>query len=259
MTGPTMTPQDHSDETLMAFADGELGPAEAAALAAAAATDPALARRIEMFRQTRSRIAALRGMTAPVAADDPLAARIRALAAAPPPATSAPGPSAPETVVPFAPRRRAAPIWGLPLAASVALLAGLVLGTALPRGGAPAADALALLPHPGLGAALDSAASGATLPLEDGASLTLVTSFDTADGAFCREIEVRASTGATTAAIACRGETGWHTHLAVIADGGAEGYVPASSLEVLDAWIATSGASAPLSPEEEAARLTPGG
>jgi anti-sigma factor RsiW len=64
-----------TDEMLMAFADGEVGPAEAGAIAAAAATDATLAARIDMFRQTRARIAALRDDTA-LAAPGPAVGRI---------------------------------------------------------------------------------------------------------------------------------------------------------------------------------------
>jgi anti-sigma factor RsiW len=42
-----------ADETLMAFADGQLAPDEAARVAAAAASDLALAARVEQFAQSR--------------------------------------------------------------------------------------------------------------------------------------------------------------------------------------------------------------
>jgi anti-sigma factor RsiW len=253
MTGPT-TPQDYSDEVLMAFADAELGPAEHQAIAAAAARDPALARRIEVFRLSRGRIAALRGtMSASMtpAAEDPLAARIRAMT----PAAAAPAAS---TVVPLAARRRPAAVWALPLAASVALLAGLAVGAFLPRGGTAPDDRLALLPHPGIATALEAAASGAPVALPDGSRLTVIASFDTAAGDFCREIEVEPPAGGTVVAVTCRAGTGWDTRLAVIAGGGADGYAPASALDVLDAWMSANEAGAPLAIEEEAARLAPG-
>jgi hypothetical protein len=242
-----------TDEMLMAFADGELGPAEAGAIAAAAATDPTLAARIDMFRQTRARIAALRTDTA---VPDPLVARIRALEAG---ATAAPAPVAPpaappaDNVVAFAPRRPPA-VWQLPLAASIALLAGLAVGAFLPRGGEGGPE-VALLAVPGLEAALPTLMSGESGTLPDGSGITIIGSFDTDTGDFCREVEIDSPDGATIVAVACSEDTGWHTHLVIVADAGAEGYAPASSLDTLDAWLTATGASAPLSPEDEAARL----
>ncbi len=235
-----------TDETLMAFADGELGPAEAAAVAASADVDPALAARIERFRQSRARIAVLRhDATVP----DALVDRIRALDAA---AASASATAA--QVVAFTPRPRA-PLWQLPLAACVALLAGLAIGAFMPRTDDSTGTGPAILAMSGLDAALPALPSGESATLAGGARLTAISSFETETGDLCREIEIAAPEGATTAAIACRAPSGWETRLALAADGGADGYAPAASLDTLDAWLAANGAGAPLSPGEEAARL----
>jgi anti-sigma factor RsiW len=235
-----------TDETLMAFADGELGPAEAASVAAAAATDAALAARIDTFRASRARIATLRIDTPP---PDALVARIRALDAA---GAAAPSPAA--QVLPFTPRPRA-PMWQLPLAACVALLAGLAIGAFLPRTDDSAGTGPAILAMSGLDDALAALASGDSVTLAGGARLTAISSFETETGDLCREIEIAAPQGTTTAAIACRAPAGWETRLALVAEGGADGYAPAGSLDALDAWLAANGAGAPLSPGEEAARL----
>jgi hypothetical protein len=237
-------PATWTDETLMAFADGELGPAEAASVAAAAAADPALAARIEGFRQSRARIAVLRRDTS---VPDALVARIRAL-------DSASAPSAAAQVMAFTPRPRA-PLWQLPLAACVALLAGLAIGAFLPRTDDGAATGPALLALSGLDEALPALPSGQSATLAGGARLTAISTFETETGDLCREIEIAAPEGATTAAIACRAPAGWETRLALAADGGAGGYAPAGALDTLDAWLAANGAGTPLSPQDEAARL----
>jgi anti-sigma factor RsiW len=249
MLEPAMTtPTPWTDEMLMAFADGEVAPTEAAAIATAAAADPALAARIDAFRQSRARIAVLATDTA---VPDALVARIRALQAAEA-ATPAPANS---NVIPLTPRPRA-PLWQLPLAASVALLAGLAVGAFMPRGDVPATP-VALLSAPGLPEALASLPSGQSATLPDGSALTLISSFETETGDLCREIELAAPDSAILVAVTCRTGGLWDTQLAVLAEGGASGYTPAASLDTLDAWYAATGASAPLSPEEEAARLTP--
>ncbi len=235
-----------TDETLMAFADGELGPAEAASVAAAAGADPALASRIDTFRASRARIAALRIDTPP---PDALVARIRALDAA---ASAAPPPAA--QVLPFAPRP-SAPLWQLPLAASIALLAGLAIGAFLPRTDGTPATGPGLFALPSLAAALPLLHSGDSTTLPGGTRLTAIASFETDTGDLCREVELLAPNGATTVAVACRAPAGWETRLAIAAEGGSAGYAPAASLDTLDAWLDANGAGAPLTAEEEAARL----
>jgi hypothetical protein len=240
-----------TDEMLMAYADGELAPAESAAIAHAAQADPALAARIDGFRQSRARIAALR-TDAP--APDALIARVRALdaATARPAETPAEQPTA--KVIPLADRRRPA-VWQLPLAASVALLAGLAVGAFLPRGDTAPRAAVDILAIPGLADALPTLASGDSATLPDGSRATVIASFDTDTGDFCREIEVDDPAGATLVAVTCDVGDTWQTRLAIAADAGAQGYAPASSLDALDAWLTATGAGAPLSPAEEAARL----
>ncbi|MDN3713648.1 zf-HC2 domain-containing protein [Paracoccus cavernae] len=51
-----------SDETLMAYADGELDQAEAAAVEAALAADPGLQARLRPFSETRRLLGGMAGM-----------------------------------------------------------------------------------------------------------------------------------------------------------------------------------------------------
>jgi anti-sigma factor RsiW len=250
-----MDPTDFDDETLMAYADGALDEGLAQRIAAAAAGDPALARRIAVFGQTGALLGAVGAARPlpPLSAD--LDARIAATLAA---ARDAAPPQA-ATVLPFRPAAR--PAWRpLALAASVALLVGavggVVAGLSLRPAEAPGGLGVALLEEPGIDAALGRLAAG-----ERGAAgageVAIIASFLTADGAFCREFEYDAPDGATLVSVACRADGGWQTQLAVVTGStGAGGYAPASSLETLDAYLTAIGAGAPMSAAEEAAQLS---
>ncbi len=110
-------------ETLMAYADGELGPIEAGRVERAIAADPALAAEVERHRRLTAQ---LRGAFAPVA-DAPVPPTIAALLA-----DSA-------KVVPLPSRRSRIPIgWGGAIAAT--LCVGLFGGTLIPRGGIALGD-----------------------------------------------------------------------------------------------------------------------
>jgi hypothetical protein len=233
------------DEMLMAFADSELDGEAAAVVAAAVAADPALAARLAAFRHSRAAVAAAFGALPKAPVPDPIADRIRALAAEA---------AAPSNVVAL-PQRRTIPIWQLPIAASIALVAGLTAGhLLLPAPG----TTTALLDDPEVASALTKLPSGARMVLDNGAQVALIATFENGDRVICREFEFDQPDGVTTVAVACRteaAEAAWDLRLAIAADAGAEGYAPASSLEALDAWLVATGAGAPLSAEEEAAAL----
>jgi anti-sigma factor RsiW len=108
------------EETLMAYADGELDPAQRAEIAAAIEKDPALAARVEKHRALRAEVA---GAFAPVLTQ-PVPERLRAAAIG----TAAPAERARGNVVPFPTRGTRAP--GAPWRARewFAMAASLVLG-----------------------------------------------------------------------------------------------------------------------------------
>lgn len=239
-----------SDETLMAFADGELGEAEARQVAALVASDPAVAARVETFRRSRALVAeALQGQDETSQQDDAaLVARIRA-------ATT---PAGPETVVPFPASRRgqgrrrfAGSDWRpAAIAASVLLAVGLVWVTGMFGTGLAPSGTL----DEQLVARLQSLPSGQTAA-ESGTEFTAVVTFRTADGALCREYKIRRDKTATLA-VACHGADGWKNRLALALEAAGDGYAPASgTIEELDAFLERVGASSPLSPEDEAAAL----
>jgi hypothetical protein len=241
-------PMDYTDETLMAFADGELAPDLAAEIAAAAARDAAVAARIAVFTKTRAAVAAAMGL--PAAKDiDPMIALIRDLD------RKAQVPEVAETsnVMQFRPARQV-PFWQLPIAASVALAVGLSAAFLLRGPAATDIANLTLTPDDEVSRVLATVASGNRENIGQG-SVQIIGSFTTDDGTLCREFELDDTSGRTVVSVACRDDEAWRLQLAILAASDASGYAPASSLESLDAWLNATGASAPMSAEDEAAAL----
>jgi hypothetical protein len=247
-----MERHEFGDETLMAYADGELDAGTARAVEAAAAADAALAARIAMFARTGEVLAAA-GRARPMEPLPPaLDARVDAILRG---ARAAPA----ETVVPFRPRRVLAPSFRPMAAAAVLALAVGVAGGLLVSQATSGRDGgglrIAALDAPGIAAALDTLPSGERLALGDG-ELATITSFLNADGELCREFEVARTGRDTVVTVACRAGSLWEPRLAIVAGAADDtGYAPASALDTLDAYLGAIGAGAPLSAEEEAAAL----
>jgi anti-sigma-K factor RskA len=240
------------DETLMAYADGEL-PAEAAArVEKAMAEDEEIAERIAMFTQSRISVRQAFGAQSPV--PDALTARIRAMAEAD--SRQRAGEGATTNVVSLAARRRTVPFWQLPIAASVALAVGVLGGwIGAPQDQAGGGLSIASLDDPALVSALETDQAGARTQIGDRAEVAVIASFLGADGSLCREFE-HDSAGRTVVAVACHRDEAWTLEFAVAAAASdASGYAPASSLEALDAWMIATEAGPPLSDAEEAAAL----
>lgn len=231
------------DEILMALADGELDPQEAARVSAAIADDPLAQARLRRFAETRARLSALRKSGGNAANDDDaLIARIRA-------ATLAPDTAARTVAAPTATANRNRAPW----AALAAALAAAVVGIGWwqmggsPPGSVPTLTAAQI-------AALDSLPSGQGTALSEGGDLTMIASYRTADGTLCREYET-ARGSEMTVSVACRDDGAWQMRFA--SDIAApDAYVPASGdLAAVEDWLAESGAGDPLTPEAEAAAL----
>lgn len=249
-----MAPQDFTDEVLMAYVDGELDDATLRAVDAAASTDPAVAKRIALFRATRDRLAEMAATQGAVPVPDELMDHVRATLAA---AREAEGSGGDSTkILSFAPRPAPAKTrpWRMPaIAASLALAVGLgggmLLGRAVPPDG-PAAQ-FAGLAQGGVAAALSRLKAGEEAEIAAG-NLAVIASFRTADDEFCREFELSAQARGFIG-VACAGNAGWDLRFAAASDpAGAEGYAPAGTLEALEVWLAGIGAGAPLAPEAEA-------
>ncbi|WP_413219413.1 anti-sigma factor family protein [Tritonibacter mobilis] len=243
--------QDHiPDEVLMAYADGELPADEAAALEARLSEDADLAARVQVFSASA---AALQGLkhadtpaTMPAGLEQALRARVASASAVDAPAMVAADPVPAGNVVAF-PQRRV-PLWTGALAATVALAVGLGAGLLAGKGTGPSGGADPVF------AALDSLPSGEATTLADGTELRMVASFNSSDGALCREYEQIGQNATGQLTIACRDQGAWVPQL-VVALGGAEGYAPASAPELLDLYYMQSEAGSVLPPEEERAAL----
>lgn len=241
-----MNKDEFDDETLMAFADGELDEARSLALEEALATDEALAERLAVFLDSRRLVGdALKPLI-----DEPvpeaLLASVRKMA------EDAHAPR--DNVVSFRPKpqQAAQPTvrrWLMPVAASLVAVVTGVIGFTLGRMGPSATDADAEI-----AAALDREVSGRDVTLP-GAVLHVVASFRDERGELCREYELKRQ-ASSTLTVACRQNGAWATRLALTTPQ-AEGYVPASSQETIDAYLTSIQASAPLSAEEERKALAP--
>lgn len=241
-----------NEEMLMAYADGQLSPAEAAEVEKAMADDEAIAARVAVFADSRKEMQRAFGTAAPV--PDALADQIRAMARAD--AMERGSRAEVAKIVTLADRRRTVPFWQLPLAASVALGLGFLGGwLGAPEDGAASGFQIADLDDPALVSALGRMRSGERLAVGDG-ELAVIASFRDGDGVLCREFEHDAAGGRTVVAVACHEGDAWEIGFAVTAAAAdAGGYAPASSLEALDAWLNATEAGAPLSDDEEAAAL----
>lgn len=193
------------EQDLMAYADGQLPAAAAAAIAEAARGDAALAQRIERYAATRrvlqSRLASR--------AEEPVPQRLLDLLAQP----------AGEKVVPLR-ARRSRPAWiPLALAASLVLAVGLLSTRLLLQ----APDALSV--------ALESAPTGTTRPMPDG-ELVALSTLRTPAGEYCREY-ARSGAAGSDRGLACReGEGRWRERALPQRENPAEGqYQTASGSE----------------------------
>jgi hypothetical protein len=217
-------PMKLDDETLMAFADGELDPERTREVEAALAGNAAAQAKVARFRATRELLeAAYPAEPVPAA----LERRVRTAARAARPR-------------PAALYRR----WALPLAAAMALTVGLAAGRlAAPDGADP------------LAAVLERTPAGTSAVLADGRSVTPVATFRDRSGRWCRAFDATGEGDGTTGA-ACRETDGtWRLALLVpdrpVAAQG-DTYAPAGEEPALgDALIAGLRAGEPLAADAE--------
>jgi hypothetical protein len=210
----------YSDDTLMAYADGELDPAERAAIEQAMGTDPAIAAAVERHRALRADVAAaFAGIL-----DEPVPARLQ--------------PPAPANVVSLEAvrekrRRWSWPEWG---ALAATLVVGVLAGRMVP-GGAPAiaGNGNQVVAQGELASALDRQVGGKT----EGA-VKVGVSFAARDGAYCRGFVMGSSAG-----LACREGGQWRIPVLTEAEREAAGgyrqagsALPPAVLDAIDARIA---------------------
>jgi hypothetical protein len=238
-----------SEETLMAYADGELDEDVAVAVERAMTDDPALVRELVAF--TRSRRLARAVMShGHVAASTQLISAVSVL--------TSPADDGSERA-----RRR----WLSGLLPSRGLVAGASAAAtilAIAAGGfgywlgawPPAATRTALshLDDPDVSAVLHKLPSGDRQRIAGGVLNPLAT-YQLADGTLCRDYEL--ADGQTRAeALACRHKNGWRT-VAAVAAPVIDGYTPASRESLIDSYLQQIKAGEPLSPEDEGRLFSP--
>lgn len=211
----------YSEETLMAYADGELDPAARAALEAAMAADPGLAQRVARHQALRARLSAALD---PVL-DEPLPERLLESV------RGAPAQRPAAKVIPL--KRPAAPRWSWPqlgaLAASLVL--GALLGPLLLHpptgGGAVITRSGQMLAGAALARALTEQLASNQPP---GAPVEIGVSFRARDGGYCRSFVLREQSA--LAGIACRERDAWRLEVlaqAPTSASAAGGYRPAGT------------------------------
>ena len=238
-----------SDETVMAYADGELDAATRAAIESALAADPELARRIAQHRELRQR---LRSTFDPVL-EEPVPERLVAAA------RGRPG----ETRGAVVPLRRGAATRGLRFqwgALAASLIVGLLLGPWLMRVIEPAPVVTsngALLAHGRLARALSEQLAGnqpATAAVQIGVS------FRARSGAYCRTFALHEQNA--LAGVACHEPNGWRVEALAASESSAAGSgyreaataLPPAVAGTVDALIAGE----PLDAQSEAAARASG-
>jgi hypothetical protein len=230
-----------SDETLMAYADDALDPADRAAVETALAADPALRARLAAHRRLQAglRIAFDDALSEPV--PERLVAAVHARPAAAP-------------VVDLAARRAAR--WSTRewSAMAASLAAGAILAFGFGQSARPPAPDLVVAEG---GLAADGALARALeqrLAADQGAGAARIgISFRDKDGRYCRSFNVE-----TVAGLACREDAGWRVALVTAGQGDAGGDVrqagAATPPEVLAAIEARMAGDALDAAEEAAAR-----
>ena len=191
----------YDDETLMAYADGELDPAQRAQIDAAIAKDPALALRVEEHRALRARLA---GAFSRVL-DQPIPERLESAARA----HSSAGTQGRGNVLQFPARSARAPSPPWRAREWIAMAASLLLGVMLswrflaPDSRAFEAGKNGLLARGELARALETQLASEQSGEE---RVQIGLTFKAHDGSYCRSFVLRT---ARTAGLACRAGSEW--------------------------------------------------
>jgi hypothetical protein len=242
---------DISDEILMAYADGELSPAERAAIAAALERDPYLRERLASFSFTRGPMARVYDE----ALLAPLPARLLAIAGVGRPAAQRRPEPAGEGWL-----SRIASALTLPMLSPAAAIPAVVMaaaagwllqgalrsdGVSLDSGGAIAAAALQ--------SALDTTPTGQVARVGSGLSIRPELSFASLQNGWCRQYELILSEEMRAGGLACRDQGAWRVIVQTPATRAeAPGMiVPAGHDDPLEAVRESLKAGDVLSPEQE--------
>lgn len=205
---------------LIAWLDGELAPAEAVAVAAAVAADPALAAKADAHRRLKARFAAAFSplLEEPVSLPDRKPAAILSLAEA-------------RAARDNAPASRSAPRWGWSGALAASLIVGLLVGHELPRAGGIGDQPGALSLSSQIADALDSQSAG------QAGAVQVALSFRDKAGAYCRSFSA-----AHIGGVACHEGGSWRLRYAAPVAAPQAAYRMAgengATMQVIEAMIA---------------------
>lgn len=254
---------NRTDEELSAYLDGELSPAERARLKAALADDPQLQSRLDALKQVDQNLRSVFGEIDKTPVPEAVLSMIAASRA------EAGANAGNDNIIPLPPARQTSggrrPIPFLPLAtaASVAVAVGLGIGVMLMSNG-PAENLAAELgpvaPASTLYAALEHSPSAVPVEGASGVVAAAVMTFETEDGATCREFNL-ANQNTSQQGIACRDGGEWQVRFTVASGAPAQSdaYVPAGSeAATLDSALDAMGAGEPLDAESERALIDSG-
>jgi hypothetical protein len=247
-----------TDETLMALADGELRPAEAARVREALRRDLHLAARFASFAESR----ALLSEESSVGADAMPEHLVRAARRLGDALAKADRMAEPNFVSLEAAAtggaRRPDRFKAIALAASIALIAGGVIGFALR--GLQQPDRLAsnspmdsIAVSPPVSDLLFQLASGESRQVRSGSEaavtdVTIVSTHQMEDSSICREFTT-ATTGTQQTRVACLRDGAWRVHLVVISSGG--GFSTASGVQTADHFLEALGSKGVLTGDAE--------
>jgi hypothetical protein len=245
-----MTHDPINDDLLMAYADGELDPAEAEAVERAMSSDPRAARTVAAFLKSR-RLA--RAIFAP---PEPVPAALQAAVEAE--IGAARERRTPRDVAsPSLAKRRSVSWPSLALAAALvlSLASGVVLLRNWGEGDRSLAAGDGILAYADVQQALSTAPSGEEAPLEAG-TFRAISSFADASGGLCREFTVEASGTRPDRleAVACHGDRGWTLAFLAVAPA-SQDYVPADGEGVTASYLRSIGAGSPLDLDAERSML----
>ena len=241
-----------TDEELMAFADGQCDLATAARIRVAAAIDPAVGKRVEMFRSGADMLRKAFPPKSNAAADAKLEQLIRSATAK----AAEPVSNVVQFPKPTKPQRS---FWPQAAAAAVVLGVGLAGGYLMttPGPGVPTQVATAPWQVPlEVQRILETVPSGGS-GKAGGLDLTVLASFKDQQGHICREFEASDATAHRSVALACRDGAGWRTVLQAALPSSQSEFVPAGSSQAIEAYIAGSGLGEALSADEEKRLLNP--
>ncbi|MFC1460326.1 hypothetical protein ACETIH_27185 [Microvirga arabica] len=238
-----------TDEILMAFADGELDEPVAAAVARVMAQDPAVARKIVEFQQsrrlTRSVFASNLTPDVPSELRAAISAQIKAYEAA-----SAAGEKRQPVEAKSLWARGAFPIQ-MALAASLAAVA-VTAGYLIGQQSQPVAGRLAQLEDPRVLRELSRLESGREAELPVG-RLRVISTYRLPDQSLCREFRLQ-STSTATGAVACRTDE-WTVTFALAEPAKGAEYVPSSGGDLVESYLGNLDAGNPLEGEAEVKAL----